>query len=216
MFSNKRISKTLMAFAGISCLASTPAAAQCVIGKEEMLDPFVYNQGTSTIVHKDSGFIFPAEVAGFQRECAMTKDFTGNNFQIGYVKAIGEDNIDVRITVIHLVGLKARDHYEIIKPDVMAHFSSAAPLSEGEYYVPGRPELNAYQGIFESEYNGIPWHFSTTTIDYGHWDARLTVTYPVKIDKIAQEDLMELITAFQWQTPEGLTHEEPVQDDPLK
>ena len=47
----------------------------------------------------------------------------------------------------------------------------------------------------------MPWHFSVTALDYGYWDARLTASYPQEIDSAAQEAIMELITAFQWQTP---------------
>ena len=42
-----------------------------------------------------------------------------------------------------------------------------------------------------------------TALDYGYWDARLTASYPQEIDTAAQEAIMELITAFQWQTPTG-------------
>ncbi len=209
MLSGNKFSRILMVGAGLLALSSSPAAAECAASADPMANPFETYSDSSSIVHKDSGFIFPAEVAGFRRECAMTKDFTGNNFQIGYVKDIDEDRVDVKITVIHLVGLKARDHYQIIKPDLMSHFSSTAPISEGEYFVSGRPDLDTYQGIFDGEYQNIPWHFSITAIDYGHWDARLTVSYPVEIEPVAQEGLMELITAFQWQTPEGHTHDEP-------
>lgn len=209
MPSRKQASQLLIGGIGLAFFASTPAAAQCVVGKEQMLAPFAFNKSSYEIVHKDSGFVFPALVAGFRRECEMTKDFTGNYFEIGYVKEIGQNRIDVKIAVIHLVDLTAHDHYQIIKPDIMSRFSSAAAISEGEYFISGRPELDAYQGIFDSEYQGTPWHFSITAIDYGHWDARLTVSYPAEIEKAARNDLMELITAFKWQTPEGHTHEEP-------
>lgn len=209
IYFRKYIGRLLATGATAVFLSSSPAAAQCVIDKDQMLDPFAFNRSSYEIVHKDSGFVFPSIVAGFRRECEMTKDFTGNNFEINYVKDIGDHGIDVKITVVHLVDLSAQDHYQIIKPDLMSRFSSAAPKSEGEYFVSGRPELDAYQGIFDSEFEGIPWHFSITAIDYGHWDARLTVSYPEEIDVAAQEDVLKLITAFQWQTPEGLTHEEP-------
>ena len=47
-------------------LASSPAAAQCAIGSEPLSDPFAPYEEPGAIVHKDSGFVFPATVAGFQ------------------------------------------------------------------------------------------------------------------------------------------------------
>ena len=107
----------------------------------------------------------------------------------------------MRVAVIHLEDLTAQDHYLIIKPDILSHYSSASAITEGDYLVPGRSDLTAYQGIFDGQFETMPWHFSVTAIDYGYWDARLVASYPQKIDEIAQEVLMELITAFQWQTP---------------
>lgn len=201
MACGKNIRTKLIIGLSLMVLTSTSAAAQCVVGKDELLDPLKFNQGAYEIVHKDSGFTFPSVIAGFQRECEMTTDFTGNNFEIGYVKDIGGKTVDVKIAVIHLEDLTARDHYLIVKPDVMSHYSSASILSEGDYFVSGRPDLNSYQGIFDGEFENTPWHFSLTTIDYGYWDARLIASYPQEIDRLAQEGLMELITAFQWQTP---------------
>ena len=191
----------LMMGLGLAFLASTSAAAQCVVGPDEMLDPLKFNRSAYEIVHKDSGFAFPSVIAGFRRECEMTTDFTGNNFEIGYVKDIGDKTVDVKIVVIHLEDLTARDHFMIVKPDILSHYSSASAVSEGEYFVSGRPDLDSYQGIFDGEFENTPWHFSVTAIDYGYWDARLIASYPQEIDELAQQGLMELITAFQWQTP---------------
>ena len=155
-------------------LASSPAAAQCAIGSEPLSDPFAPYEEPGAIVHKDSGFVFPATVAGFRRQCEMTTDFSGNNFEIGYLRDFEDHEIEIKIAIIHLEQLNA-----------------------------GRPDIAAYQGIFDGDSDGVPWHFSVTALDYGYWDARLTASYPQEIDTAAQEAIMELITAFQWQTPTG-------------
>lgn len=195
----------LILFSTASALAllSTPAAAECVIGSAPMFDPFAPYKEPGAIIHKDSGFIFPATVAGFRRQCEMTSDFTGNNFEIGYLRDIEGHQIEVKIVIIHLAGLDAKDHYKIIRPDLLSQYSSAAAISEGDYFVSGRPDIPAYQGIFDGEKDGVPWHFSMTALDYGYWDARLLASYPQEIDRGAQEAIMELIAAFQWQTPTG-------------
>jgi len=182
-------------------LASSPAAAECVIGAAPLFDPFAPYKEPGSIIHKDSGFIFPATIAGFRRECEMTTDFSGNNFEIGYLRDIEGHQIEIKIAIVHLEELKAEDHYKITRPDVMSHYSGATIVSEGDYFVSGRPDIAAYQGIFDGDKDGVPWHFSVTALDYGYWDARLTASYPQEIDATAQEAIMELIAAFQWQTP---------------
>lgn len=190
-------------------LASSPAAAECVIGSAPLFDPFAPYKEPGAIIHKESGFIFPADIAGFRRQCEMTTDFSGNNFEIGYLRDFEGHEIEIKIAIIHLEELNAEDHYKIVKPDLLAQYSSAAVVSEGEYFLSGRPEIDGYQGIFDGDKDSVPWHFSVTALDYGYWDARLTASYPQEIDSAAQEAIMELITAFQWQTPDAVETEEP-------
>ncbi|ATW04315.1 hypothetical protein [Sphingorhabdus sp. YGSMI21] len=188
-------------------LASSPAAAECVIGSAPLFDPFAPYKEPGSIIHKESGFIFPAAIAGFRRQCEMTTDFSGNNFEIGYLRDFEGHEIEIRIAIIHLEELNAQDHYQIVKPDLLSQYSSAAVVSEGDYFVSGRPDITAYQGIFDGDKDTVPWHFSVTALDYGYWDARLTASYPQEIDTAAQEAIMELIAAFQWQTPVDLATE---------
>ncbi|WP_373490369.1 hypothetical protein [Parasphingorhabdus sp.] len=189
-------------------LASSPAAAECMADAAPLVDPFAPYKDSGSIVHQESGFVFPDSIAGFSRQCAMTTDFSGNNFEIGYVRDYEDHEIEIRIVIVHLEGLKAEDHYRIIKPDLMARYSGATILSEGDYFVSGRPDISAFQGIFDGDKDGVPWHFSATAMDYGYWDARLMASYPLEIDAAAQAAIMELITAFQWQTPIAANGEE--------
>ena len=202
----------LIGFASVAALAmiltSSPAAAECVIGSAPLFDPFTPYKEPGAIIHKDSGFIFPATIAGFGRQCEMTTDFTGNNFEIRYLRDLEDHEIEIKIAIVHLEELNAGDHYKIIKPDMLSHYSSATAVSEGDYFVSGRTDITAYQGIFDGDKGGVPWHFSVTALDYGYWDARLMASYPQEIDSVAQDAIMELITAFQWQTPTGSRMEE--------
>ncbi|MGB5484413.1 hypothetical protein [Parasphingorhabdus sp.] len=195
----------LAGFASVAALAvittTSPAAAECVIGSAPLFDPFASYKDPGAIIHKDSGFIFPATIAGFRRQCEMTTDFSGNNFEIRYLRDFEDHEIEIKIAIIHLEQLNSADHYEIIKPDMLSQYSSASVISEGDYFVSGRPDIAAYQGIFDGDKDSIPWHFSVTALDYGYWDARLMASYPQEVDAAAQEAIMELITAFQWQTP---------------
>lgn len=195
----------LAGFASIAALALTftnsPAAAECVMGSIPLYDPFAPYKEPGSIIHKDSGFIFPASIAGFSRECEMTTDFSGNNFEIGYLRDYQDHEIEIKIAIVHLAELNAEDHYKIIRPDMLSHYSNPTVVSEGDYFVSGRSDITAYQGIFDGDKDGVPWHFSATALDYGYWDARLIASYPQEIDAAAQEAIMELITAFQWQTP---------------
>lgn len=202
MIFRTQLSRGLLIGVGLLCLASTPAAAECLIGSKPLFDPFAPYKGGSAIVHKDSGFVFPAETAGFRRLCEMTTDFSGNNFKIRYEREIEGDLVSVDIAVVHLEDLTAHDHYQIMKPSVMSHYASASTVSEGDYFVSKRADISAYQGIFDGQKGQVPWHFSLTAIDYGYWDARLIASYPQEIDVQAQEAIMELVTAFEWQKPE--------------
>lgn len=197
--------RSLKLFGCVSVLAlaltSNPAAAECVVGSAPLFDPFAPYKEPGSIIHKDSGFIFPATIEGFRRECEMTTDFTGNNFEIGYLRDFEDHEIEIKIVIVHLEELAAEEHYQIMKPDMLSHYSNATPQSEGDYFVSGRPDIAAYQGVFDGDKDGIPWHFSVTALDYGYWDARLTASYPQEIDAAAQEAIMKLITAFQWQMP---------------
>ena len=184
-----------------STMTASPVAAECVLGAGPLFDPFAPYKEPSSIVHKESGFVFPVFAAGFRRECEMTTDFSGNNFEIGYVRDVEDHEIEVKITIVHLEQLTAQDHYLIVKPDILSRYSNPAVVSEGDYLVPDRPDIIAYQGIFDGDRDGVPWHFSVTALDYGYWDARLTASYPQEVDSAAQEAIMELIRAFQWQTP---------------
>ena len=65
------LSLTLLALT----LAGSPAAAECVKGAAPLFDPFAPYKDPGSIIHKESGFVFPASVGGFQRECEMTTDF---------------------------------------------------------------------------------------------------------------------------------------------
>lgn len=192
-------------------LASGPVAAECVVGSSPLFDPFAPYKEPGAIIHKDSGFLFPATIAGFRRQCEMTTDFSGNNFEIRYLRDFEDHEIEIKIVIIHLEQLNSQNHYEIVKPDLLSQYSSAAVISEGDYYVSGRPEIAAYQGIFDGDKNGVPWHFSVTALDYGYWDARLTASYPQEIDAEAQMAISELITAFQWQTPIPASEKGPAQ-----
>lgn len=208
MLKNMKMAAMLSAAALAMTVAGSPAAAECVIGSAPLFDPFAPYKEPGAIIHKESGFIFPASIAGFQRECEMTTDFSGNNFEIGYVRDFQGHDIEIKIVIIHLAELNAQDHYKIVKPDLLAQYSSAGVVSEGDYFVSGRPDITAYQGIFDGDKNAVPWHFSVTAMDYGYWDARLTASYPQEIDAPAQDAIMELITAFQWQTPVDAQAEE--------
>lgn len=196
----KRVGLLSLALGALT-LTSSPAAAECVLGAGPLFDPFAPYKEPGSIIHKESEFVFPASIAGFHRKCEMTTDFSGNNFEIGYLRDFEDHEIEVKITIVHLEQLNAKDHYLIAKPDLLSQYSSPAVVSEGDYFVSGRPDIVAYQGIFDGDKDGVPWHFSLTALDYGYWDARLTASYPQEIDAGAQAAIMELITAFQWQTP---------------
>lgn len=129
-------------------------------------------------------------------------DLSGEYVAIGYERQLGrDDKIIVRIAIVHLVDMTAAEHYTIMKPFAMSHFSAASVVSETKFSVGGQPDLSGYRGVFAGERDGQPWRFSLTTVDFGYWDGRLASAYPAAQASEAESSLDGLLSAFRWQRP---------------
>lgn len=166
---------------------------------------FTLDSDGTTLVHDASGLRFPAEFAGFTRLRERAFDPGGEYIAIGYDKALGsgEDRIVVRIAVVNIEDMSARDHYSIMRQAVMSHFSAPTLLSEGPATIPTQPDLDAYRGIFTGTRDGQPWHFSLTTVDYGYWSGRMTAAYPESQAAAAEESLGKLLAEVRLQKPKA-------------
>ncbi|WP_454887570.1 hypothetical protein [Sphingomonas oryzagri] len=199
-----KASRLGIAVALLACLVagkgSAAAAPPAMVEAGRVVpDGFVLDADGSTLVHVASKTRFPAEVAGFARSKEAAFDLTGEYVAIGYDRPLPGNtaNIIVRVALVHIRDMSARDHYDIMRSAAMAHFSSPTVVSEGPYVIASDPGLSAYQGIFAGIRGGEPWHFSLTTINYGYWAGRITAAYPQKYAAEAKRDLADFVAALR-------------------
>lgn len=196
-----------LALLGLSLAAASPsesiaAPTAAAVAGSEVPEGFKLASDGTTLVHIASGLRFPATFKGFTRLKEKAFDPSGEYVAIGYDHPLsGNDHLIVRIAVVHIDQMSARDHYTIMRQAAMSHFSAASVLSEGPTVVPTNPSLDAYRGIFSGFRDGVPWRFSLTTANYGYWSGRLTAAYPERDATQAEQSLDALLAEIRSQTP---------------
>ncbi|MDF0543892.1 hypothetical protein PX699_16185 [Sphingobium sp. H39-3-25] len=179
-------------------LAQIPETARTVPAEV----PLGFTPDGDVLIHTASGFRFPAQVAGFTRMKERGSDPSGEYIAIGYERQLGrDDKIIVRIAIVHLVDMTAAEHYTIMKPVAMSHFSAVSVVSETKFSIGGQQHIPGYRGVFAGERDGHPWRFNLTTVDFGYWDGRLASAYPAVRASDAESALDGLLSAFRWQRP---------------
>lgn len=203
------IISTLSPFAALALFLASPAlasapAAETAAASAEIPDGFALAPDGTTLVHLASGLRFPAEFAGFKRLHERAFDPSGEYVAIGYDRPLGtgEDRIVVRIAIVHIDKMSARDHFSIMRQRSMSFFSAPTLLSEGPTKIPTQPRLEAYRGTFTGMRDGQPWHFSLTTVDYGYWSGRMTAAYPESRAAEAERHLSTLLAEIRLQRPQ--------------
>ncbi|MGE3746381.1 MAG: hypothetical protein AB7G25_11860 [Sphingomonadaceae bacterium] len=184
-----------------SVAAEKPSAVDAATA--EIPDGFVLASDGTTFVHAASGLRFPAEFASYTRLRERAFDPGGEYIAVGYDRPLGtgSDRIIVRIAVVHIEDMSARDHYEIMRQATMSHFSAPTLLSQGPTKIPNQRRLDAYRGTFTGTRDSQPWHFSLTTVNYGYWSGRMTAAYPESQAAEAQRHLGTLLAAIRLQQP---------------
>ncbi len=185
-------------------LASAPAPS-VETASVEIPDGFILAQDGTTLVHTASGLRFPMEFAGFKRLRERALDPGGEYIAIGYNRPLGSgsDSIVVRIAVVHIEEMSARDHFSIMQQRAISYFSAPSLLSEGPTKIPTQPRLDAYRGTFSGLRDGQPWLFSLTTVDYGYWSGRMTAAYPESRAAEAEKHLAALLAGIRLQRPKA-------------
>lgn len=178
---------------------STEAAATTVP------DGFALAPDGTTLVHVASGLRFPAEFEGYTRLRERAFDPGGEYIAIGYDRPLGtgRDRIVVRMAVVHIDKMPARDHYLIMRQATMSHFAAPTIVSEGPATIPTNRRLQAYRGTFTGYRDGKPWRFSLTTVNYGYWSGRMTAAYPESEAAEAEKYLGVLLAEIRAQRPKA-------------
>lgn len=193
-------------FAAPSLAQSSPApiSAASPASAGEVPEGFALAPDGTTLVHVASGLRFPATFKGFTRLKEQAFDPSGDYVAIAYGYPLsGKDSLVVRMAVVHIDEMSARDHYTIMRQAAMSHFSAATVLSEGPAVIPTNRSLDAYRGIFSGFRDGVPWRFSLTTANYGYWSGRLTAAYPDRDAAQAEKALDALLAEIRSQTPKA-------------
>lgn len=198
------------ALAGLVLLFSglaVPAVAQVPLAASSSETPegFTLEPDGTTLRHDASGLRFPAMFDGFQRSSEKTYDLSGEYVAIGYERPLGsgKDRIVVRLAVVHIDDMPARDHYMIMRQAAMAHFAAPSIVSEGRARIPNNRRLDAYRGTFSGYRDNQPWLFSLTTVNYGYWSGRMTAAFPASQSAEAEKHLGILLGEVRAQKPKA-------------
>lgn len=204
---------SLVSIALLGLLLASPSSAEVPLptpppseaASAALPDGFVLAPDGTTLIHAASGLRFPAEFEGYTRLRERGLDPSGDYIAIGYDRPLGEEQgrIVVRMAVVHIDDMPARDHYLIMRQATMSHFSAPLIVSEGPTTIPTNPGLQAYRGTFRGYRDGKPWRFSLTTVNYGYWSGRMTAAYPESEAEEAEKYLGILLAAIRAQQPEA-------------
>jgi hypothetical protein len=209
--------KTSMIFGSVvamGLLLAMPASAQdavqvpaaaAVTTSGEIPEGFTLAPDGTTLIHTASGLHFPAEFDGFQRLSEKTYDPSGEYIAIGYDRPLdsGKDHLVVRMAIVHIDQMSARDHYMIMRQAAMSHFAAPSIASEGPAKIPTNRRLEAFRGTFSGYRENQPWLFSLTTVNYGYWSGRMTAAFPQKDAAEAEKHLGILLGEVRAQKPKA-------------
>ncbi|ATE64072.1 hypothetical protein COO09_09640 [Rhizorhabdus dicambivorans] len=173
--------------------ATVPASAQ----KREAGPGFSLKKD-GTLVHRKSGTRFPVQLAGFTRARATAFDKKGHDFAISYSQTIAGKPVVARIAMIHIEGLRPKEHVLSLKPVIGTYFrdlklSGVRPQSEGPLSLKGMKPGSGYQARFSARLGRTPYEMSLTAVNFGYWDARMTAAYPRAVAPQAQARLVVLV-----------------------
>ncbi|SRR5690606_24399687 len=144
-----------------------------------------------TLVHIGSGLRFPADVADFRRSDAAAFAENGAYVGLEYKRPLSVDGeLTMRIAVVTLPGLSAREHYVITRPLVLQGLEDSRPVAEGVFQRVAGSE--AFRGVFTGTVDGVPWMRGLWTFEHGDWDLRVRADFP-RIDQVQAD---EAVAAF--------------------
>lgn len=151
-----------------------------------------------TLIHKASKTRFPLQLAGFTRARANAFDNKGHDIAISYSQTIAGKPVVARIALIHIEGLRPKEHVLSLKPVIGTYFrdlklTRIRPQSEGPVTIKGMKPDAAYQARSRAQLGRTPYELSLTAVNFGYWDARLTAAYPQAVAPQAQARIIALV-----------------------
>jgi hypothetical protein len=183
----------------LTALTITIGAADLVAAKP----PKGFGQRSNNVyVHKASGALFPAEVAGFTRSEEHGLDPKGHDVGITYRTEIDGKPVVTHVALVHVVGMTPHDHFTAMKSLVGDYFADDGLTrfrlaGDGPYTPPKLKPLSGWQGRFSALHGKERYGASLSTVRFGkYWSARMTAAYPTALSPQAQVRLNALATAL--------------------
>jgi hypothetical protein len=143
-------------------------------------------------------FSFPATAGGFTRRNDTETELTGIFARANYVKAIGKQDVLVRIAIIHLLEMSPKEHFAIRRANLTNQIADVRPSGEGEYRMRGLPKGAGYFGRFDSGSAEDRMAYGIWTFDYGAWDIFIRADYPKNNRNKAEAEIRKLLENLDW------------------
>lgn len=155
-----------------------------------------------TLIHEKSRTRFPLTFEGFARTSNYAFDPGGKNVAVVYTYSVGQQMVEARIALVHILMMSAHEHYAGLSPVIGTYFQDMAftgvrPIGDGALQLPGMAPDAAWQGRFRAMRKRQPYLLSLTTVDFGYWSARVTAAYPQARAAEAQARIVRLIAQIQ-------------------
>lgn len=149
-----------------------------------------------TLTHVESGAQFPHNVAGFERTGEAAFDGNGDYIGVGYRRTLADGSpISLRISIVHIIGMTAKEHFIIAKPMVLKGLTAVQTVTEGPY-VRADKGVDGYLGIFKGRDGARKIGIGLWTFDRGYWDVRGRVEFPQGKLKETQSAVDAFVDAF--------------------
>lgn len=149
-----------------------------------------------TVTHVESGAHFPQNVAGFERTGEAIFDGSGEYIGVGYRRTLADGSpVSLKIAIIHIAGMTARDHFIIAKPMILKGLTAVQTVAEGPY-VRADKGTDGYLGIFRARDGTRKIGLGLWTFDRGYWDVRGRVEFPQGKQKETQAAVDAFVDAF--------------------
>jgi hypothetical protein len=158
---------------------------------------FETSRDGTTLVHKASGMRFPKEVAGFRRTGDAVFDSSGAYVGIRYIRSLGREGLlELRIAVVHIVGMSPREHYAIAKPIALRGVANVHTIAEGIY---ARSDAGSpgYRGLFQGRDGDQSKMIGLWAFDRGYWDLRMRAEAPISSRLQAERAIGNFVAAFR-------------------
>lgn len=184
-----------------------PAAALCAVlllpacagvPQVRLEPPFVVGMQPGELIHRDSGFHFPARIGSFARFTGYQYDAEGRDISVGY-------NGDIPSVVTVYVFPAGDEDLETAlvqqSADVLIAYPGAQVTGRRKVQVtPEGIEAEAVSFSFSTMFHGTrqPVHSELVLARYGDRFVKYRITYPQEIADIAGEDSDKFLRHFDW------------------